>query len=183
MLNTEKDHNNQDNLEHHEELVTDLQAKAWTARRMLENQGYQFDVLSNVVLDIAPDQASQLLEILQNLAEDKQESSVIITKNSDLLSKVTSELEMLRKQNVIINKKIILTFSLTFFEQSLQVSLEKELSICKKKIETEKSQQKTKEEQISRFKKQNASTQANLQKQLVSLQKRDVQYKVDCSNI
>lgn len=73
---------------------------AWTTRRILDNQGYQFDELSDIVLEISPEKASQLMDILQNLAEDKQESSVMITKNGDLLAKVTAELEMLRKQNV-----------------------------------------------------------------------------------
>ena len=76
-----------------------LQAKAWSTMRILENQGYQLEGLSSIVAEISSDRAAELLDVLQCLAEDKQECSVTITRNSGLLCKVTTELEMQRKQN------------------------------------------------------------------------------------
>lgn len=71
-----------------------------TTITMLENQGYSFNNLSTIVNQIDSSLGEELLNILQNLAQDKQEASVIINRNSTIVSKLNSELDLQRKQCV-----------------------------------------------------------------------------------
>ena len=76
-----------------------MQSKAYDTTRMLEEQGYTLD-LGSIVGQLPEDAAAALLQVLQDLCEDKQESAVAVYKNRSLLTKLAGELELQRKENV-----------------------------------------------------------------------------------
>ena len=72
---------------------------AFRTQRVLEEQGYRLD-LETLLGPLSEEQREPLLEALEGLARDKQDGAALLQKNRDLLTKLTSELDMQRKQTV-----------------------------------------------------------------------------------